>query len=222
MQPKTIIISAIVVVLLGGSLLIWWMLGSTPPAPPAQTNQTSTSYTSNQTSVGVPSQTQSQTKTQVDLDAAYNDLFQKILAQQVTFTPTTAGGTGSVYALYAQDIADAKKSFPKAFSLSIGIAMVDLDEDGVAEALVLENLPGYCGTAGCPFDIYKKEKGKWVNIFTTLTGENIGISNTYNNNFADIYLAKENFVVRYVWDGKQYNVGEVTARWDGSAFQLTQ
>ena len=100
--------------------------------------------------------------------------------------------------------------------------MVDLNEDGVLEALAFEDLPGYCGTAGCPFDIYKKEKGKWVNILNVLTGENIGVSNTYTNNYADLFLASGNAVARYVWDGKQYNPGETMAIWDGAAFQLSQ
>ena len=199
---------------------MWFISRSNTAVPPTQTSQTSTSYPSNQTSVETTAQSQTQIQTTVDLGAAYSELFQKILAQKVVFTQTRTAheDTSGVYTLYSQDITDAKKSFPAAVNLSVGIAIADLNEDGVPEALVFENLPGTCGTAGCPFDIYKKEKGKWVNVFSTLTGENIGISNTYTNNYTDLFLAKESTVVRYTWDGKQYRPGEVMAVWNGSSF----
>ncbi len=224
MQYKALIISATLFILLGGLILVWWMSKPSTITPSAQISQTSTSYPSNQTSVETTAQNKTQAQTALDLNTAYNALFQKILAQKIVFaqTRTASEDASGIYTLYSQDIADAKKSFPAAVNLSVGIAVTDLNEDGVLEVLVFENLPGACGTAGCPFDIYKKEKGKWVNIFSSLTGEDIGISNTYTNKYADLFLAKENAVVRYTWDGKTYNPGEVMAVWDGSTFHTTQ
>ncbi len=220
MQYKVVIISATLFVLLGGFILVWWVSRPNTAAPSTQTNQTSTSYPPNQTSVETIAQSQTQAQTAVNIDAAYSALFQKILAQKVVFTQTRTApeDTSGIYSLYTQDIADAKKSFPAAVNLSVGIAVVDLNEDGASEALVFENLPGTCGTAGCPLDIYKKEKEKWVNVFSTLTGENVGISNTYTNNYVDLFLAKESTVVRYAWDGKTYRPGEVMAIWNGTTF----
>ena len=220
MQSKVVVIFTTLLVLLGGFILVWLMSKPNTAAPSAQINQTPTSYPSNQTSVETAAQNQTQAQTAVDLNAAYNALFQKILAQKIVFTQIRASSedTSGIYALYSQDIEDAKKSFPSAFGLSIGINMTDLNEDAMSEVLVFENLPGACGTAGCPFDIFKKEKGKLINIFSALTGENIGISNTYTNNYIDLFLARENYVVRYTWDGKQYNPGEVVATWDGTTF----
>ena len=224
MHPKAVIISATLFVLLGGFFLVFWMSRPNTDAPSTQINQTPTSYPSNQTSVETAAQDQTQAQTAVDLNAAYNTLFQKIVAQKIVFTQVRAASedTSGAYALYSQDIEDAKKSFPSAFGLSIGVNVTDLNEDAVSEVLVFENLPGACGTAGCPFDIYKKEKGKLVTIFSTLTGENIGISNTYTNNYIDLFLARGNYVVRYTWDGKTYQPGETMAVWNGSAFQVTQ
>jgi len=220
MQFKVLIISTTLFVLLGGFILVWWMSRPNTPAPSAQINQTPTSYPSNQTSVETAAQNQTQAQTAVDLNTAYNTLFQKILAQKIVFTQVRAASedTSGIYSLYTQNIADTKKSFPAAVNLSVGIAITDLNEDKISEALVFENLPGTCGTAGCPFDIYRKENGKWVNIFSTLTGENVGISNTYTNNYVDLFIARENYVVRYTWDGKKYNPGEVMATWDGTTF----
>lgn len=220
MHPKALIISATLLVLLGGFVLVFWMSGPNTAAPSTQTNQTSVLYPSDQTSVVTTGQDQTQAQTAVDLDTAYNALFQKVVAQKIIFTQVRAPSedASGVYALYAQDIEDARTSFPSASGLSIGVAMTDLNEDGTQEVLVFENLPGACGTAGCPFDIYKKEKGKLVNILSTLTGEYVGVSNTYTNNYVDLFLASGNAVVRYVWDGKQYNPGEVMATWDGSTF----
>jgi len=37
----------------------------------------------------------------------------------------------------------------------IHIALADLRDDGVREIFVYEDAPGFCGTLGCPFDIYQ-------------------------------------------------------------------
>jgi len=37
----------------------------------------------------------------------------------------------------------------------IYIALADLRDDGVQEIFVYEDAPGFCGTLGCPFDIYQ-------------------------------------------------------------------
>src|SRR3989344_1148832 len=183
MQLKTFIVICIVVVLLlGGGIALWLMLQPSPAVPPQQ-NEVTPGAINNQTSVTVPSsggQTSTQDQTPPNIDQAYAVLFEQLLAQKVPFVTVSsaAGETASIYALYANDIADSKRDYPGYAEHAIQVALVDLNEDNTPEALVLVDLPGYCGTAGCSFDVYQKSKTGWTKIFTTLTGPNIGISNT--------------------------------------------
>jgi len=41
------------------------------------------------------------------------------------------------------------------------VAKVDLDGDGVAEALVYQSGEGWCGTGGCDLDILRREGSRW-------------------------------------------------------------
>ena len=165
-----------------------------------------------------------------DIQGAYARLFEKILAKKILFARvnSSTGDTGSLYSLYAKDVAEAKKMFPAQSDFSIGVALLDITDDGVAEALVLDDLPGYCGTGGCTLDIYKKQNGKWVSIYNVLAQGEIGLSNTITSGYQDLFLSvhtsgsPNTAVVRYVWDGKTYQPGEVMAVWDGTIFRTAQ
>ena len=141
---------------------------------------------------------------------------------------TGTGEMGSIYNLYTKDVADSKELFPAQKDFSIGVALLDVTDDGIAEALVFEDLPGYCGTGGCTFDIYKKQNGKWTSVYSALAQGEIGLANTITNGYQDIFLSVHSDgspntnVVRYVWDGKTYKAGEVMAIWDGSTFHTAQ
>ena len=104
--------------------------------------------------------------------------------------------------------------------------MTDINGDGVDEALVLENLPGFCGTAGCPFDVYKKQGSQWVKIFSTLVQGNVGLSTNYVNSYQALLLVVEangqSSLEQYVWNGSSYQASAVVAVWNGSSFQLSQ
>lgn len=221
MRPNSLIIIAIVILmLLGGSFLVWWFFISSPPPVPEQTNRPVSSY--GQTSVTLPIPGQ-QGESIVNLDAEYDDLFQKLTVRKIAFTFINSSlDAEGLYELYAQDIAETKKSFPAASDFVIGVALLDLNDDGSSEALVFESLPGICGTAGCPLDVYKKENDKWKNLFSVPTGagENIGISNMRTNGYAELYLGQENSIVRFTWDGSAYQEGEVVAVWNGTTFVL--
>ena len=177
-------------------------------------------------SPAVTTRTQVQTSANPDIDTAFMQLFNKIGAQKVQFNSVTSitGDAGSVYSLYSSDIADTKKSFPKLVTFPISIALVDLNKDGATEAIAWEDLPGMCGSGGCPLDIYRKVNGKWVDIFSDLSGSNIGISSAYTNGYADLILAGsgqvdyQSKITRYSWDGTQYSPNGVVATWDGSQF----
>jgi hypothetical protein len=157
-----------------------------------------------------------------DIDTAYTALFSKLLAHQIVFVPvrSTEGSTGSIYQLYEQDITEAKNIAPDLRDFPIMVAFNDLNEDGVLEVFAYESLPGTCGTAGCPLDVYVQQDATWKKIFNTLTAAHVGISNAYVNGYADLFLASGNTVSRYSWNGTEYTQGDTVAAWDGTQFLL--
>lgn len=231
MNFKTLLIVCIVaVVLIGGAGFFMLFMSNGTPATSNGNSQTGAQNYggSNQTSVTVPSTPKS---APVDIPKEYATLFNTLAAQSISFTTVGADATGDmagVYALYSADIAAVKKMFPAATRLTIDVALVDLNEDGTPEALVSENLPGYCGSGGCPLDIYRKVKGKWVALYNTLAAGTVGQSNTYTGGYADLFLSIHgdlgylSNVIRYTWDGTQYQPKNTVARWDGQTFQMVQ
>lgn len=222
---KVIIISIVFLLVIGGAL-VWFFLRSSPPT---ESNNPQTQYGNtggnNQTTVIVPSQGQSQAQSSLDIQAAYRDLFQKIIAQRVVFISTNAtstGPAGTLYGLYADDIKESKKLYPSAPDFSIKVAFVDITDDGIKEALVYEDLPGFCGSGGCSLDIFQQKQTKWTKLSSLSGGEEVGLSNTLTNGYLDLFLTEEDAVVRYVWDGKEYQPGETMAIWDGTTFKLAQ
>src|SRR3989344_9023243 len=238
MQPQLLkIITAlcILLVVLGGFFLVFSWFSTPSAVPNTQTPPSGGSYSgggSNQSSVEIPSPASGQEPPVLDIPAAYTVLFDKILAKKVLFTrvssSTGTGEMGSIYNLYTKDVADSKELFPAQKDFSIGVALLDVTDDGIAEALVFEDLPGYCGTGGCTFDIYKKQNGKWVSVYSALAQGEIGLANTITNGYQDIFLSVHSDgspntnEVRYVWDGKTYKAGEAMAIWDGSTFHTAQ
>ena len=206
-----------------------WLL-FTPPAakaPSTQTTPTNNSYNnSNQTSVTNQTAGTAQPQKLPDIKKEYDVLFQKILAQKISFVAvdSTSGDSGSVYALYTNDIDAEKKAYPNMTKFPISIALADLTDDNVPEALVEEDLPGYCGSGGCPLDIYKKSNGKWTLLFSSLVSGDIGLSSTITNGYRDLFLpvsgdiVYQSKIMRYTWDGKTYQPGEIMATWNGTTF----
>lgn len=226
-----IIIVLILLVAVGGAAG-WYLLQ--PHSSPQSGIQTSYNGGSNTTETNVTtSSSQSQTQTQAlpDVEQAYQNIFKQLSATEIVFTTVDASTTGpaaNIYALYAGDIAQSKKLYPATADFSIQVAAVDLNQDGTAEALVYENLPGFCGAGGCELDIYQDEAGKWTKISSMLADGDIGLSNTASNGYLDLFLSvpgevgsQEN-IVRYTWDGTEYRASAPVATWDGSAFQAVQ
>jgi len=172
-------------------------------------------------------QPQTQIQAFPDIKAAYQTLFPQILGTEVPFVPATAASTGDLkilYALYSDDVEAEQKAYPSVGEFAVDIALVDITDDGVPEALVYENLPTYCGSGGCTLDVYKKASGKWTNIYSTIVGGEVGLSNTLINGYLDLYLTVggNNSVDRYSWNGSTYQFKEVMAVWDGTSFHLPQ
>ncbi|OGC83011.1 hypothetical protein A3D68_01305 [Candidatus Adlerbacteria bacterium RIFCSPHIGHO2_02_FULL_52_17] len=231
---KILTVLIVAMVIIGGGLL-WWLYALTPQTegPAGQTVQNGVYYSgggNNQTTVTSPStgvQLQTQIQAFPDIKAAYQTLFPQILGTEVQFVPTTASSTGDIkiiYALYSDDVAAEQKAYPSVGDFAVDIALVDITDDGVPEAIVFENLPSFCGSGGCPLDVYKKVNSKWTNIYSIIAGSEVGLSNTLINGYLDLYMTVggSDTVDRYSWDGTTYQFKEVMAVWDGTSFHLPQ
>lgn len=131
--------------------------------------------------------------------------------------------------MYAGDEQTAKQYDSNPAHVTLEVALVDITGDGIPEAFVYENLPGFCGSAGCALDIYQKEKGKWMKIFNTLaSGDNIGLSNVLLNGYLNLFITvpsavgSEPNVMQYVWGGSTYKEQKAVAIWYGGQFVLFQ
>lgn len=233
MNYKIITITGIAALVVVAGFVYWVLPKPTSQAPASNTPSGSDSgdfyhpYNSTGTSGATPSQDQGPAA--VDQQTVYDALFQKLLARRIVFarTASTADVGGEAYALYATDIASAKAAYPGKKDFSIGVAMVDITGDGVPEALVIDDLPGSCGTAGCPFTIYQKIGTSWKSIFATQLQSEAALANVITNGHTDLVLTQEGndasyqtAVRRYTWDGKKYAYKELLASWDGAKFTV--
>ncbi|OGC84702.1 hypothetical protein A3F55_02450 [Candidatus Adlerbacteria bacterium RIFCSPHIGHO2_12_FULL_53_18] len=228
MQIKTLSILIAVVALLGlGGVGVWYLLqesDNTPVELGGQNQSISTNPDYTQT-VTVPVSSQG---AEIDPDMSYASVFATLGAKRLAFSnvATSTGGSGDLYALYKVEFEDYKKFYPTAPEPIIGVALQDLDGDGTTEAFVRLDMPGYCGTAGCPVDIHKKNGTKWQLIFTTLTYEWVGILSTKTNSYSDLLLSVHGDtgyltrIVRYIWNGSSYEEGTTVALWNGTSFDL--
>ena len=226
-----IIIVLIVVVAVGGGFTLWYLSQSHP--------STQTTIATPNGLPNVPQTTgnaSSQTTTTAEqaappIDQAYASIFTKLSAQKVAFVSVDASTTGTaanIYSLYAKDVAISKELYPTTTDFPIEVAAVDLNGDGVAEALVYEDLPGFCGSGGCALDIYQDKQGKWVKISGFFGAGEVGVSSSLTGGYHDLFLSVSGFagaqngLVRYAWDGTQYQPKETVATWGSTGFTLSQ
>jgi hypothetical protein len=224
----TVILLAVTGVLVAIGFVIWLIIRPQPAQEPVQVpvQNAPPSNSGSQTQVqtpAVPSQPPAE-ETSVNLDEEYQRLFDRLGAQRLIFArvDSTQGDAGGVYALYEADVADARASFPELGSYPISVALTDLGGDSALEAVVIEDLPGYCGTAGCPVDIYRREGNAWTLVFSSLVGEIVGVSSTQTNGYAELYFAQGNAVYQYAWTDGTYVPWALTAQWDGTTFVVVQ
>lgn len=231
---KIILVVLIVVVVLGGGAGLWYFsqLQSSVQTN-TQTGSNGLPDTPGVNTGGSSSQIGSQTTAPsgIDFEQVYAALFQKLNAQKIAFTAVSASSTGNVadiYALYKADVAESMQLSPGETDFSIQVAAVDLNADGTPEALVYEDLPGFCGTGGCTLDIYQLQKSKWVKVSSLLAGGDIGLANTSTEGYTDLFLSvagdigSQTDVVRYSWDGTEYQPGAAVAAWNGTTFDIAQ
>ncbi len=235
MQPQ---ITKWTLLLLGGLLVClvgWWILSpsDSPTQDPASpdSNQFLGQYTvgisggGSQTS---PTISYGDSVTSPDVGAAFAALFSQVGADRISTTLVDSASTGdsaTVYALYAKNLAISKEMYPSESTYPIHVAFIDLNEDGVDEAVVYGDLPGFCGIIGCPFDIYQKKAGTWSNIFSTIVQGEVGLLGVYINTYRSLLLTlssrgSRSEVVTYGWDGTTYKPGTTVATWGGTGFVL--
>lgn len=228
---KIIITSIIILVLALGGVLgvaLWSNSGSKTPAQNEEQQTpvggTQTSTNGQQGSVVTP------TTGAIDSKKEYDSLFSTLKARRLILelvgSPT--GPYGSVYSLYSEDIALAKKIVPDASGYTMHMASTDLNGDGTAEVVVYEDLPGMCGTGGCEIDVYKKNGTTYELILSALGYEYIGVASSQTNGFTDLNLSHHGEtgfmtnVVKYTWSGNAYNASSTVATWDGEQFKLVK
>lgn len=231
MQPigkKILTISLVGIALLVG--IVWYV--SRPQtesqSPASSVDGGNGAFQSRSTVTISPSEAQAQAEADLqNLRQAYEALFNRLIAQKVAFAEvgqSSTGAEGEIYKLYADDIALDKQLFPNTEDSSIQVAMLDLNQDGVAEALVYEDLASFCGTGGCAFEVYQKKSGAWVKIFSTASWPDIALANVIENGYFALYLPiRDNpefgvSVWRFSWSGTTYKPGELMAHWSGEKF----
>lgn len=225
---KFIFIFGLAILFLGG-ILFWLLNKSSSTTPSTPTVQHSTSdfpvapqNNSNSNPVSAPPQP-------VETGYSIDSLFNILSAQKVSFTRVAADASGSMaglYDLYKKDKNIAKSLYPSNIDFSIGVSMVDLNHDGIQEAIVYEDLPGFCGSGGCTLDIYQRNQKGWNKIFSAISGPDVGIANSSTNEYSDLFftvhgeIKPQSTLARYIWNNNQYNSKENVAIWNGSQFTL--
>lgn len=189
------------------------------------TRGTSTGQSDTETQTGGTSAADKAAALAVDLAKEYDSLFASLSAKRVLLKAVSSPGgeLGSVYDLYASDVADSKKLEPNASAgYAIHAALLDLDGDKIAEALVYEDLPSFCGSGGCPVDVWQKAGTSWKRIGTGFGSGTIGLI-AGESGYANLLITgQEGAVERYVWDGSAYKDFGVVATWNGKTFTPVQ
>jgi len=109
----------------------------------------------------------------------------------------------------------AKNENDSGSKADIGIALVDLNDDGEKEILAHISHVNYCGSRGCTFTVLKMDRtGQWQK-FWEIAADNITILETKSNNFRDFLFYGESYdglnkswrsAVKWIWKfiDKQY------------------
>jgi hypothetical protein len=218
----------VIIGIVGAALYLQEPAASEPVVQaPATTTPTSQTLPPARPVTTLPATTTTQTPPSGAIDPAkeYDNLFEASGATKLSFSLVT---TGEVYALYAEDIAQAKKTASSSDGYALNVAMLDLNGDKVQEAIVYEDLPGYCGSGGCSIEVWQKTGTTWNNIFKGLGYETIGVTDSTTSGYKNLlisvhgdvgYMTK---VVEYVFKGDGYQEWNVLAVWNGTTFAIPQ
>lgn len=209
-----------------GVFTLWLIRSGGTQAPPQQQTEIPSQTSAGNTTVSSTSNNPASSSSSADVAKQYAALFASLNAQPISFTEVDGaqGSYGDIYKLYADDIALSKKIAPNAPHYALEVGSIDLEGDGTAEVIVYENLPGMCGSGGCPIDLYKKHSTLYESMFSVLGNGTVGILSTKTQGYFDLLLSThgdtgfKTDVAEYKWDGSTYAKGSVVATWDGANF----
>ena len=100
----------------------------------------------------------------------------------------------------------AKGAGPKE-SRTLSIAKLDLNHDGKPDYIVINNDPGFCGSAGCSTSVLLSQGEKRVTALA-VTAQGMELGNGTTRGVRDLLLDGR---VTWVWNGGAYVVGARTA-----------
>ncbi len=166
----------------------------------------------------------------VNTEAEFAKTLSTLSATRIQFTAVTSASSsamGELYDLYKNEITSYKKMFPDSPGVTLHIALVDLNGDSVQEGIVYVDPPGYCGSAGCSLDIYKKQGKTWTQIFSTVAYDIVATLPTMSNSYKDLLLTVQGGedlsntrLVVYGWNTETFMEAHDAAVWNGSTFEL--
>jgi hypothetical protein len=87
-------------------------------------------------------------------------------------------------------------------------AFVDLADDGNPAAVFYVGTPAFCGTAGCPLEIFRRQQGSWQHIADGQAGTEIIF----------VLVRKDNGLHRILVNAPTACVGDRFLQWDGRRY----
>lgn len=89
----------------------------------------------------------------------------------------------------------------------LGIAAIDVNEDGDKEWFVHDYNPYSCGAQGCSTYVFQKQGTQYLHIMRLIAGDTIAVGDKSSNanGYRDIYVkAPSGDLVRWSFDGREY------------------
>lgn len=89
----------------------------------------------------------------------------------------------------------------------IGIATLDVNNDGTDEVFVHDYNSYSCGSQGCTTYVMQKQGTQYLAIMSVIAGDAIAVGDksSHNNGYKDIYIQNNNGKpVRWSFNGKEY------------------
>lgn len=171
------------------------------------------------------SQNPNETATEADSEEQYALLFDSVGAIRIDFALATSG---EIYNLYADQVELAKQVDPNAGEFAIQIAMHDLNNDKVHEAIVYNAMPGFCGSGGCSFHVWRKGSAGWENIYEGLAYDTVGVTESTTGDYKNLLLSVHGGVgymtqvLQFIFKDEAYQRWNLVAVWNGERFVIPQ
>ena len=97
----------------------------------------------------------------------------------------SASGYSVAQAYFAKEIEAARTT--SSSTPDLGVAEVDLNDDGVMEIIAMIQSPGICGTNQCPLAVLMRSEGKWKHISGELTvAQSVTLGESSTNGMRDL------------------------------------